>query len=557
MYYTPSQENARTAEIGKLFQDFLQNLEKYQVEYDLGSENIFKNKGRVNGKQFIVGECRYNLIILPPGLENLDQFTVKLIEEYLTSGGTILSFGDVPGYVDGASTYRVKTLSTHFYKQWIRVKTIADKNALDLLCCQDFRILEPEIITGKLFHHRRQLDDGQLLFLVNTSLENTSAGTCVIQGKSVRELDLKTGEIKPYPVEFKNGAFNLSFLLPPSGSLMLFIGHDAGSQPSKEKKQAELNSLPANGLIQQQRTSANVLPLDYCTLKLGNHEIKDIYFYAAADTIFKYYGFSGNPWNRAVQYKTSILDKNNFSTDSGFEASYSFIVDSSVDVSTLRAVVERPHLWKVTVNGADVVPLPGEWWLDRSFGVFDIGSHVVSGTNIFTLTARPMTIHSELEPVYILGDFGLEAHAKGWKLVRPFSRLFSEWKKQGMPFYADGVSYRNTYKLEKGKYYKVCLSQWYGSVAEVRVNGSDAGIISWLPYELDITPYLNNGNNEIEVIVYGTLKNLLGPHHCNPPHGSAWPGMFEQALVSQPPGEEYDTIGYGLFEAFSIWEYRE
>ena len=55
-------------------------------------------------------------------------------------------------------------------------------------------------------------------------------------------------------------------------------------------------------------------------------------------------------------------------------------------------------------------------------------------------------------------------------------------------------------------------------------------------------------------MVIGTLKNTLGPHHAGVGvAAAAWPWAFYQApRAGPPPGEKYDTIGYGLFEPFVL-----
>jgi hypothetical protein len=61
------------------------------------------------------------------------------------------------------------------------------------------------------------------------------------------------------------------------------------------------------------------------------------------------------------------------------------------------------------------------------------------------------------------------------------------------------------------------------------------------------------GTNVVEVIVTGTLKNTLGPHHHGDKVGNAWPGMFRKAPENGPPsGGDYHTIDYGLFEPFIL-----
>jgi hypothetical protein len=101
--------------------------------------------------------------------------------------------------------------------------------------------------------------------------------------------------------------------------------------------------------------------------------------------------------------------------------------------------------------------------------------------------------------------------------------------------------------------YRVRLGRWLGSVATVTVNGTPAGEIYSSPWTLDVTKLVRAGSNDIEVTVVGTLKNTLGPHHGNPPLGTAWPSMFQKAPnPGPPPGANYSTVGYGLFEPFAL-----
>ena len=98
----------------------------------------------------------------------------------------------------------------------------------------------------------------------------------------------------------------------------------------------------------------------------------------------------------------------------------------------------------------------------------------------------------------------------------------------------------------------VRLPEWSGTVAEVRVNGKGVGIIAWQPYEADITDAIQEGKNDVSVIVYGSLKNLLGPLHNHPPAGAAWPTQFEAGPPHQPSGSEYDVVSYGLSGQFQL-----
>ena len=539
------------AEFGQAFQNFVTAMERRQIEYDLGSENIIEQFGSVDGTRLVVGHRSYDLVVLPAQTENLNSKTVELIETYMKQGGKLLAFGTPPSLIDGSASEKPARLAERWPDRWIRADSLSEGNVLRLLSSKDFVVNN---VGGLLFHHRRQLEDGQLVLLTNTSLDQWSSGTVQAKGASAQALSALDGSIKPYAGSSNQGMLSLEFKLPPAGALLLFIGNAPAQTPGDIEKPGELSRVSPSGPMAIKRTDPNTLILDYCDLKFQNGKVvKDIYFFSAADTVFRTFGIEGNPWSRAVQYQSNILDQDSFPKDSGFEATFHLAVGRGTDRAGLRAVIERPELWQLLVNGASVKPKPNEFWLDKAFGVYKIGTHVVEGMNTLTLVASQMTIHSELEPMYVLGNFGLEKQARGWKLTKSPAPVPGSWSTQGMPLYPFGVAYNTAYQITKeGEKYIVRLPEWAGTVAEVRVNGKQAGIIAWQPYETDVTDALQEGKNEISVIVYGSLKNLLGPLHNSPPSGAAWPTQFEAGPAHQPPGAEYDVLSYGLFGQFQL-----
>ena len=99
---------------------------------------------------------------------------------------------------------------------------------------------------------------------------------------------------------------------------------------------------------------------------------------------------------------------------------------------------------------------------------------------------------------------------------------------------------------------RVTLPGWHGTVAAVRVNGDHAGTIVTQPWQLRIDNFVGKGSNEVTVIVYGSLKNLLGPHHNIKSKGIVTPWSFKYAPTEQPGGTAYDLVDYGLFEPFRV-----
>ncbi len=540
----------RMKELGAAFQQFITRLEKMQGEYDLGSENIIRNHGRVEKGRFVVGRRAYELVVLPPGTENLESATLSLLEQYLKAGGTVLSFVEPPARVDGAASDRVTRLAAQYRGRWQQAASLDEPAVRN-------RLLPPDIprAEGELFHHRRTLADGQLLFFANASMEKPARAELRLAAPALQRLDLVTGRIEAYPTRREGDRLVVSFELPPAGSLLLYAGKASGGAAVIERAGAERVLAPASAL-EVRRLQSNAVRLDYCDLKLAGREHRGLYFYRAAETIFKHYGFSeGNPWDHTIQYKRTYLDRGPFPPDSGFEAEFHFELAPGVNRQGLAAVIERPQLWEVSVNGRAVSAKPNEWYLDRSFGVYDIAPLVAEGRNTIRLVARPFSVHHELEPVYVIGDFGVEPQARGFRLVPATPLSLGSWKAQNLPFYSFWVSYAKTYRItQPGGRYKVKLGRWHGVLAEVRVNGRPAGFIAWQPYEADVTGSVQAGENRIEVVVCGSHKNLLGPHHGKIRPGISDPWSFRNGPEQQPPGSAYHQLDYGLMEDWQLVE---
>ncbi|MCX6624759.1 MAG: glycosyl hydrolase [Acidobacteria bacterium] len=157
MYASSGQRDPRLKALGSSFQTLLNRFETMQVEYDLGSENIIKDHGKAAGGRMVVGQRSYGLVVIGPGTENLDTTTVRLLEAYLSSGGTVLSFVDPPGRVDGAVTDRMAKLAGQYLTRWVRAVLPDEPGVARFLGTEDFRLKWDPAAGGKLFHQRRQL----------------------------------------------------------------------------------------------------------------------------------------------------------------------------------------------------------------------------------------------------------------------------------------------------------------------------------------------------------------------------------------------------------------
>jgi len=544
MYSTYRDANPRRDEIGRNFQSFITKLEKTQVEYDLGSENIIKDHGDVKGKEFVIGERAYSQVILPPGMENLDQATFDLLNSYVQGGGKLITFEQVR-YIDGTAAPK-KLEAINRYK--VSLNDLSVKMA-ELLPA-DLRF-SPADTLGKLYHHRRILSDGELVFLVNSSLHEAAKGNMQMKRKYVYLLDLQSGAAYRYPVESAN---QVDYHIPPAGSSLLFFSdqqYDALPQYHK----AETKSLKViNTPTQVHFLEPNVLTIDFCDVHIGDTVLQDKQVYHASDTVFKYFGFlDGNPWNTSVQFQDNTIKRDTFPKGLGFQVDYHFHQQAGVDKNKLQLALERPWLWKVLLNGKEIQADTG-WYLDRDIKTFTVGPFVKDGDNTVSLVANRMRVHAEIEPIYILGNFNLKSKSKGWDISPSTDPGLGSWKTLGRPMYGNQASYIKKINAEEGKQYQLELGQWEGTAAEVMVNGEWTADISYPPYRT-LLPKLKQGTNTIEVRVVGSLKNTLGPHHNQPKPGMVSPWLW-RGVQHYPSGKDYQTYDYGLFEDYKVREVK-
>jgi hypothetical protein len=548
MYAARSNPNARMAEIGQEFQTFVTTLEEAQVHYDLGSENIMKDHGAVEGSSLIVGKKAYRTVVIAPGTENLDAPTVQLLESYVRNGGKVIVF-DTPGRIDGAPDDGVRTLLEGGDQIVYASELVETAIELHLL---DGHAMFSEADGGNLYHMRRTFADGSLVFLANASMQDQHRGTLRIRGGDALVLDLFTGDILAYPHELDGAYISVDYTLYPAGSMLMYFpeARVSGYEPYVPEPK-EMEQVPASETAVQ-RLRPNVLTIDFCDVQLGGNTLDDLHVYNAADTVYKHYGFEdGNPWNHSIQYRQMTVDRDTFSTHTGFSVRYQFEAEGDVDFSSLRVVAESPEVWTVKVNGKHVQSEPGEWWIEQGFAVYNIANQARRGDNTIELSTERMRIHAEVEPVYVLGNFNLEATSGGWKIVEHTPLGIGNWIEQGHPLYGFEVSYTKTFKADANRQYAVRLGEWEGTVAHVRVNGKEAGNIFAPPYILDISASLGPGNNTVEVVVVGSLKNTLGPHHGNPTPGLVSPWQWRN-IKSPTPGDAYDLYPYGLVEDYEI-----
>lgn len=95
------------------------------------------------------------------------------------------------------------------------------------------------------------------------------------------------------------------------------------------------------------------------------------------------------------------------------------------------------------------------------------------------------------------------------KVIFPKLTDWTQNSDPGIKYYSGTAIYKKEIFL-KPKRQKITIDlDNPGFVAKVLVNGKDAGIVWCSPWKLDITPFLKNGKNNLEIHVANSLMNRM------------------------------------------------
>jgi len=558
MYFSRKDKNPMIQTIREGFKNFIYLMEQRHLEYDLGSENVLKVMGSVKGDRLRVGQRDYSLVVIPAEMENIDQSTLDLLRKYLGKGGKILSFTRNVLYVDGTESNKVKELADRFPDQWTVAENLKDPVVLKMLTHDEF-VMNDQTPNGMLYHQRRVLADGQLLFVVNSHPVKKATAEISVEGKYVSRLDLVSGKINSYPVKAENGKVMYQIDLGPVGSALFVITNQKPSEPEYSVVSGAETEIESTTAVVVKRESDNILMVNYLDLKTAGSDKKDLYFMNALIGLFNENGIEmGNPWQHKIQYKKNYLALDTlFNNDSGFEACYHFYINPNLNetaMKAIRAVVERPEMWEVSINGQAVEKTSGVYWIDTDFPVYAVGNFLKPGKNMLILKASRMHVLAELMPVYLLGDFLVKPARQGFEIAEGNVGTLGSWREAGLPFYSQQVAYTQNFNIAKaaGASFKVKLPHWNGSVASVFVNGQLAGLIAWQPDELDVTSWLKEGDNEITVKITGSLKNTFGFFYEQNDGWIFGPWSWNNAPAEIPAAAAYFLMDYGLMLPFKL-----
>ena len=502
------------------FTSVVEKLSGYHIAHHYGDETIIEHYGSVENGALRVGKCRYEAVLLPC-LDCITENTANLLIEFVNQGGKAFALDRKPSLIDGRKIGLLKELNE-------KITLIDDVLSIsELLPAEDLVSIRTEICENtNIKFTRRIMPDGKVLYyFVNLSEEPQTVKITINGSYNVKEFDVLKSKYKALQYSNARGKTEIRYDFDSYSSLILKCDTDITQQLSAGDKTEYLS---LNNQFEIKECSENTITLDYCSFKIDNGDWQaKMPVILLQDKLLKL----GKPCNFAIKFD--------------------FFVKSDDAKNKIWLCIERPENYNIFVNGNLVEYIGNDYYIDKSIMKTDISKLVTSGNNEIVIDGKfsqsdnvykvlntpnihesetnKLTFNTELESIYLVGDFGVEMSDK-WHLGerkclhagRNFSLVnrrktvtVDNITSQDFWFFRGNMLLTQEITVNKSANvrYILKLKKLFAPTAKLLINGKEAGTFAFSPYEIDVTDYLRNGKNEVAIRLFSGNRNIFGPHH--------------------------------------------
>ena len=500
----PDGDGYGVKELDQGLENLLKKLSDMHLPHHLLDETLMARHARVEGKTLVVGNCRYDYVILPL-IYTMDKTTDKLLQEFVKAGGRVLLTEGKPTYLEGQPHVYDYLESNVTYEEMLSAQPYGCKcDGSDLRSCM-----------------RMEADGKKFIYVVNLG-EETTAHFTLKDGTSFLAYDILKDEYVPMglDVHFDRGE-----------SYVLYVSEEA----PKAKK--ALKPLRLGKEFTVCGAPENYLTLDFVAYSTdGKTYSEPLHHMGVFDEMLK------------RRYQGDLYLK------------YTFNVDVLPTKCVLLA--EDTNTKEVCVNGVKVAKC-GHSEVEKPLSKYDVAALLKTGENEVVITIRYfqseqvyyalfgenvteslkncLAYDTDIEAVALKGNFAVygdfEPGARDGIVLGQNFRLGAQKKQisalieEGYPFFSGNITLKQTVTVQDTDYELVLDKRFH--LVDVQVNGKDVGRMMFSE-RLDLSDYLQVGENELVITLTVGCRNLLGPFHARE--------------------EEPRSVGPYTFERFGTWK---
>ena len=503
-----SKESPEAWRVEQTLYDVSETLLRHQFDFDLVNEEILQkaeiHKGTdgitrlaVNGKNGSTLED-FELLVLPAA-KVISRKTMDKLGEFARLGGKIIFVRDLPeAYtetgMDKTASSSAEKLLRDFPDSVLSLETHEEEfiQALESRVVRDVEAgAAPDFV-----YMRYEKEEGTYFLLFNTLREESfepEAITLRASGNAYL-VNTENGEVtalETLPAE-ESGQTRVHLAFAPQQLRVVLISKNKLDVPpaAHAHQEAELAPIEFKDEWTFRLDSDNYLPLAEWSLRTGSR--------------------LDARWQEKYHH--------NFETT--FHArevpdSLHLLADGLMRQERWRGYGIAPV--EIEVNGRKVEGFGEGSHYDRLVPEAEIAHLVKPGENkVRVYTAVGLAEAAVLrQPLVLAGRFALETEGAKQVIVAPrATQATGSWAEQGYPFLSGSASYEQTLTIPDeyaGKPLRLVF-EGIAYIVEVWVNGQQAGVRAWAPWEVPVGDLVKAGENRFTFKVTNTLHNLFKQH---------------------------------------------
>jgi len=486
----------------KPFEELTNKLCRNGIAHHYIDETLLEKYGSVEGDTLILGKCAYKYVIIPR-IFTMDRSTEALLRKFVHGGGKILLTSHKPEYLEGEK-YNYDYLENNTSYE-------------EILASQPYRMSENDNVR---ISYRIDVDGQEFIYAVNLGEKTTVSFD--INGSSLRSYDILSDSYKTIQRDVHFDKYQ-SYILYPSNK-------KCDTSPS-------LFPLKLDGPFTLPCKQDNFMTLDYVSISRdgGITYSPPVHHMGAFDILLK------------ERYEGKLCLK------------YEFYVEALPKKCILLAEEDRPSV-KINDTGVDKI---GAWEYEDNIYKYDIAKHIrlgkneivisldycqsedvyyaLFGENVTESLKNCLAYTTNIEPVYLMGDFGVYGDYTPGKrddiLLGGNFRMGEQRSEigslieDGFPFFSGDIVLKRSFFTDRTDLELTVDGRF--QLIDVKINGKYVGRMMFSS-RLDISKELTVGENEIEITLTVSRRNTFGPFHT----------------IWQEPG----FVGPDTFERFGHWD---
>ena len=551
----PTEDFGAAIHLDSMMRNALEAILTAGYDCDLGDEGYIEDIGSVKGDSFIIGEMSYKMVVVPPATTWRPN-TFALLKKFVANGGKVIILSDLPTELDcedAKQEWTAFVAHPNVLSLPCAAKTIQD--AIDKLAPKTFTLKSTDGCAVPLTYVQHRMDgDQEIIFVANSDRNNGRDYVLTFlngKGRQLVKWNAVEGSCERVSAAGVGNNLSYTFHLPPSGSLLITLGGsvECGAPPATN---INLSMGSVNALSTEfdfERSEENVLVMDRISVSFDGGKTfddEDFEWRVRRRLANRFSTSAALEWQPWVAIRKGLFD------GKGGEIVLHYKFLSNLEKPNASVVIEDLKKGSLTVNNTPIDTSNASWHWDRGFGKVDISNLIKTGENIVDFKVD-YDFLTEVETAYIVGDFGVEMAdiSRGRIIEEPKTLKVGSWSGQGYPFYSGRMIYKTDFESAGNGQTFLRLVRPSGTLYKVRINGKEAGSILWRPFELDITQFIKQGSNLLEIEVVSSLQNSWGPLHEKVGDDNFWggPNAFEDDAFLRDGMNSFD---YGLLGGAEI-----